>query len=299
MPEIGSLEHAGEEMAPAASSARRWIRLIRRKPAGFAALMFLVLLVFVAVAAPWVAPYAPSAMAGPSFGPPSAAHWFGTDQFGRDILTLDIYGARISLAVGVLSTLFGLVVGTVLGLFAALAGGWVEQSIMRLVDVLLAFPFILLAILLLSFFGQSLVNVTVAIAVAFVPNFARLAHGSTLSLRQRTFVEAARASGAGRGRIMWAHILPNLLQTLAVYTTFSLPIAILIESGLDYLGLGASPSTATWGNLINQGQQSLLLAPWQAIAGGGAITLTVIAFNVLGESIADLLDPKERLRVRV
>lgn len=274
-------------------------RLIREKPMGFAALIVIVLLTIMAIFAPSIAPYNPYAPSSLSFSAPSMSHWLGTDQFGRDILSRVIYGSRISLVVGALSTAVGLFVGTSMGALAAYLGGWVEQAIMRLVDVMLAFPFILLALLLLAFFGQGLPNVTVAIGIAFIPNFARLAHATTLSVRPRAYVEAARASGAGTVRILLRHVVPNIVQPLTVYTTFSLPLAILIEASLDYLGLGVNPSTPTWGNIINQGQQSLLLAPWQAIAGGLAITVTVMAFNLLGQTFADLLDPKDRMRVRV
>lgn len=246
-----------------------------------------------------LAPYPPNTpVPGASFRPPSFAHPFGTDLFGRDIFSRVIFGSRISLLVGVLSVLIGAVPGALFGMVAGLTGGTVEQVIMRVMDIALAFPFILLAILILAFFGQGVVNVMLAIGIGSIPNFARLAHASTLSLRETTYVEAARASGAEEGRVLIKHILPNVLQTLTVYATFSIPIAILIEAGLDYLGLGVVPPTPTWGAIINEGRQSLMIAPWESIWPGIVIMLTVLAFNLFGEAIANFLDPKSTVHMR-
>jgi peptide/nickel transport system permease protein len=252
-----------------------------------------------AVFAPLVAPYNPQLPTPLSFGAPSLSHLMGTDMFGRDVLSRVIYGARISLTVGLASALVGGTLGAGLGLVAAVSRGIVEQAIMRFMDVLLAFPFILLAILILAFFGQGVVNVILAISLARVPNFARLAHSSAVSLREREYVTAARAGGARDGYIVRVHLLPNLLQQLTVYATFSIPIAILIEAGLDYIGVGVNPSTPTWGAIINQGQQSILLQPWQVIGPGLAIMVTVLAFNLFGEAVADFLDPQHAVGVSI
>lgn len=281
------------------SGARKFWRHLLRHPMGLASLIVISFVILLAILAPIVAPYNPYTPSSQSFAAPSVQHLFGTDMFGRDILSRVIYGARISLAVGFVSVVVGGVLGAAMGMLASIYRGVIEQMIMRFVDVLLSFPFILLALLILAFFGSGVVNVMIAIGVARIPNFARLAHASSISMRDRDFVEAARANGAKTGRIVVRHILPNIMQQLVVYATFSIPLAMLIEAGLDYLGLGVNPSTPTWGQIINQGQQSLLTAPWEVIAPGVAIVITVLAFNIFGETVSDYLDPKSGLGIRV
>jgi len=277
-------------------SRSRWrgfaAALLGNLPALFS-LGFVALLILVAVFAPLLAPYGPSLVsASASFRPPSWQHPFGTDLFGRDVLSRVIYGTRLSLLVGLLAVAIGASGGTLLGMTAGLSSRRVEQTIMRGIDVALAFPFILLAILILAFFGPGIQNVMLAVGIVYVPRFARITHASTLSLREMEFVSAARASGAGLGRVMLRHILPNLLQVLAVYGTFSIPIAILIEAGLDYLGLGVLPPTPTWGAIINEGRQSLMMAPWESLLPGIVIMLAVLAFNLFGDAVANYLDPR-------
>jgi len=268
-------------------------RVLRRNVPALLSLGFILLLIVVTVFAPLLAPYSPSVVSpSASFRAPTWAHPFGTDMFGRDILSRVIYGTRLSLLVGVLAVAIGAAGGTFLGMLAGVSARGVEQAIMRTIDVALAFPFILLAILILAFFGQGIQNVMIAVGIAYMPRFARITHASTLSLREMEFVAAARASGAGAGRVMLRHILPNLQQVLTVYGTFSIPIAILIEAGLDYLGLGVLPPTPTWGAIINEGRQSLLMAPWESVLPGLVIMGAVLAFNLFGEAVANFLDPK-------
>jgi peptide/nickel transport system permease protein len=290
----------GEVTAPPPPSrGRQFWRLLRRNRPALASLAFLVLLCVVAALAPRLAPYNPfTPDPAASFQPPSAHHPFGTDIFGRDVFSRVIYGSRISLLVGVVSVAIAAVGGSLLGMVAGLLGGRAEQVIMRAMDIALAFPFILLAILILAFFGQGVVNVMLAVGLGYVPNFARLAHAATLSVREMVYVEAARAGGAGDWRIVRRHVLPNVLQALTVYATFSIPVAMLVEAGLDYLGLGVNPPTPTWGAIINEGRQSLLMAPWESIFPGIAIMLTVLAFNLFGEAVAGFLDPKANLNAR-
>jgi len=285
---------ASTPTAPAVRSRWRGFgRALRRNIPALLSLVFIGLLVIVAVFAPLLAPYGPSIIsASASFRAPTWQHPFGTDLFGRDILSRVIYGTRLSLLVGVLAVAIGAAGGTLLGMLAGISGRRGEQAIMRCIDVALAFPFILLAILILAFFGQGVQNVMLAVGIAYVPRFARLTHASTLSLREMEFVSAARASGAGLGRVMLRHILPNLFQVLTVYGTFSIPVAILIEAGLDYLGLGVRPPTPTWGAIINEGRQSLMMAPWESVLPGLVIMLAVLAFNLFGEAVANFLDPK-------
>ncbi|HYM69747.1 MAG TPA: ABC transporter permease [bacterium] len=288
---------ASTSTAPAVRSRWRGFgRALRRNIPALLSLVFIGLLVVVAVFAPLLAPYGPSIIsASASFRAPTWQHPFGTDLFGRDILSRVIYGTRLSLLVGVLAVAIGAAGGTLLGMLAGISGRRGEQAIMRCIDVALAFPFILLAILILAFFGQGVQNVMLAVGIAYVPRFARITHASTLSLREMEFVSAARASGAGLGRVMLRHILPNLFQVLTVYGTFSIPVAILIEAGLDYLGLGVRPPTPTWGAIINEGRQSLLMAPWESVLPGLVIMLAVLAFNLFGEAVANFLDPKANI----
>ncbi len=293
------MAHAHAPIAPAraAGIARpRWRgfgRVLRRNVPALLSFGFIVVLVIVAVFAPLLAPYNPSAVAAAaSFTPPNWPHPFGTDLFGRDILSRVIYGTRLSLLVGVVAVAIGATGGSLLGMLAGVSARGIEQTIMRAIDVALAFPLILLAILILAFFGSGVQNVMIAVGIAYLPRFARITHASTLSLREMEYVDAARASGAGTGRVIVKHILPNLLQVLAVYVTFSIPVAILIEAGLDYLGVGVLPPTPTWGAIINEGRQSLLLAPWESVFPGLVIMCAVLAFNLFGEAVANFLDPK-------
>jgi len=294
------MAHAHDQVlvgTPARPEVRtRWrgfSRALQRNLPALLSFGFIVLLVVVAVFAPLIAPYNPTAVAASaSFRPPNWQHPFGTDLFGRDLLSRVIYGTRLSLLVGVLAVAIGAVGGSLLGMLAGVSRRTVEQGIMRAIDVALAFPFILLAILILAFFGSGVQNVMLAVGIAYVPRFARITHASTLSLREMEYVSAARASGAGTGRVIVRHILPNLLQVLTVYVTFSIPVAILIEAGLDYLGVGVLPPTPTWGAIINEGRQSLLLAPWESVLPGLVIMAAVLAFNLFGEAVANFLDPK-------
>lgn len=296
---MADILRAAASAAPARARGSRWggfaTALLRDVPSLLAA-GFIALLVVVAVFAPLLAPYGPSLVsASASFRPPSWQHPFGTDLFGRDILSRVIYGTRLSLLVGVLAVAVGAVGGTFLGIAAGISARHAEQAIMRCIDVALAFPFILLAILILAFFGPGIQNVMLAVGIAYVPRFTRITHASTLSLREMEFVSAARACGAGPGRVMLRHILPNLFQVLAVYGSFSIPIAILIEAGLDYLGLGVVPPTPTWGAIINEGRQSLMIAPWESVLPGLVIMLAVLAFNLFGEAVANYLDPRANI----
>ena len=223
---------------------------------------------------------------------PSGAHLFGTDQYGRDLLSRVMTGAVTSIAVGVIAVSLGAGLGVLLGLVSGYAGGWLDETLMRLVDAVQGFPAILSALLFTAVFSPGMVVSMVAIGIAFVPSFARLTRGSVLELREREFVVAARALGGGDGRLLWRHILPNSLSPLIVQATTSFPVAILAEAALAYLGLGTQPPYPSWGLMLKEAQNFLSLNPWFAVFPGGAIALTVLGLNLLGDGLRDLLDPK-------
>jgi peptide/nickel transport system permease protein len=223
---------------------------------------------------------------------PSGVHPFGTDQFGRDILSRVMAGAVTSIAVGVIAVGIGAVAGVLLGLASGWLGGWLDEAAMRLVDAVQGFPAILSALLFTAVFSPGIAVSMVAIGIAFVPAFARLARGGVLELRAREFVVAARALGARDRRLLFRHVLPNTLAPLIVQATTSFPVAILAEAALAYLGLGTQPPNPSWGLMLREAQNFLGMNPWFAVFPGGAIALTVLGLNLLGDGLRDLLDPR-------
>jgi peptide/nickel transport system permease protein/oligopeptide transport system permease protein len=226
--------------------------------------------------------------------PPSAQYWFGTDQFGRDILSRLIYGGRVALLVGIGSVALATLVGVPLGLYSGYYGGPVDSVIMRIQDALLAFPAVLLALLIIASFGASAVNVVLTIAIVFVPRFARLVRGSVMALKEREFVLASRAIGAKDRRILSRAILPNTVAPITVQITLGIAIAILIESGLSYLGLGIQPPTASWGNMLQHAHSYIYQAPWFVVATGSIIFVAVLVFNLAGDRLREIVDPRLR-----
>ncbi len=271
-----------------------WARL-RRNRFAVAGGIVVILLALLAVAAPLVAPYDPIAqdydhlLQGPSL-----QHVFGTDNFGRDIFSRIIYGGRISLSVGSLGTLLGLTIGIVIGLVAGYYGGWVDSLAMRLLDILLAFPGLLLAIAIVAVLGVGTQNVIIAIGIFSVPGFARVLRGSILSLKQQDFVMAARASGATDRRLMFTHLLPNAVAPVLVIATLRLGTAILTAASLSFLGLGIRPPSPEWGAMLSDGRQYIQLAPHVTVFPGLAILTIMLALNLLGDGLRDALDPKLR-----
>lgn len=269
-----------------------WRRLRRRKVALGSAGVLLVL-VLSAVFAPWVAPYDPTAADYLNvLSPPSAAHWAGTDAFGRDILSRIIWGGRISLAVGFLSVSIGGIVGIALGLIAGFYGRWLDSLIMRSSDVLLAFPGILLAIGVIAILGPGIDNVIYAVAVFSVPVFARLVRGSTLALKSAPYVDAARAIGVKNRWLMLRHILPGTLPSVIVYFSMRVGTSILTAAALSFIGLGAQPPSPEWGAMLADGRSFIGVASHVTFYPGMAIFVTVLAFNLLGDGLRDALDPK-------
>jgi peptide/nickel transport system permease protein len=227
--------------------------------------------------------------------PPSAAHWFGTDHFGRDVFSMIMVGARVSIAVALVAVGIGMGLGVPLGLAAAATRGSVfDEAIMRGNDLVFAFPALLIAILITAAFGPSAVNAIIAIGVFNVPVFARLTRGAALSLWQRDFILAARVAGKGRTRISVEHVLPNLTNLLIVQGTIQFSLGILAEAGLSYVGLGAQPPTPSWGRMLSESQTMISFAPWLTLFPGFAIVLTVLGLNLMGDGLRDLMDPRIR-----
>jgi peptide/nickel transport system permease protein len=250
-------------------------------------------LVVVALLAPVLAPHDPLQQSlYQRLQPPSLEHPLGTDDFGRDILSRVIYGARVSLRIGLVAVSMALAVGTSLGLLAGYRGGWVDAVIMRGVDILLAFPSILLAIAIVAVMGPGIGNAMIAVSVVMVPQYARLVRASVLSIREMAYVEAARALGAGDARIVLRGILPNCMAPLIVQSTLSMGTAILDAAGLSFLGLGAQPPTPEWGAMLSGGRELLLQAPWVMAFPGLAIFVVVLGLNLFGDGLRDALDPR-------
>ena len=270
-------------------------RRFRRKRVALVAGVVILLIVVGSVFAPWLAPYAP---AEPDYNNlragPSAAHWFGTDAYGRDIFSRVLWGGRISLSVGFISVALGGLVGVVLGLVSGYRGGWVDSLIMRLCDVLLAFPGILLAIGVVAVLGPGVVNVIYAVAVFSIPVFARLVRGSTLALKQTVYVQASRSIGVRSLPLVLRHVLPGTLPGVIVYVSLRIGTAILTAASLSFIGLGAQPPSPEWGAMLADGRGYLGVADQLTIFPGLAIFVTVLAFNLLGDGLRDALDQKLR-----
>ena len=272
-----------------------WKRLRRNRAAVLSA-VFLLAISLLSLAAPWLPgladPTAQDLKLGAS--PPTAVHWFGTDELGRDTFSRVIYGGRISLLVGLVGTVVSLLIGVSYGALAGYRGGKLDEFMMRVVDVLYSLPYIFLVILLLVFFSRSIVMLFVALGLVQWLTMARIVRGQVLSLKQQNFVEAARALGAGDGRIIFKHIVPNTLGPVIVYTTLTVPAVILQEAFLSFLGLGVQPPDASWGTLVSEGARLLALFPWLVAFPGLALSMTLFCFNFLGDGLRDALDPQDR-----
>ncbi len=277
--------------APSRSTRHLWRQLWRRKTAVLGLILAAIVLVG-AFLAPWLAPEDPLAMSPRRFAAPSASAWLGTDQFGRDLLSRLLYGARVSMVVAFAAVGMATVIGGMIGLCAGYFGGRVDLFLMRGVDVLMAFPTLLLALAVVATFGGSTRNLILAVTLAYIPIFSRVVRGSALSVKQNDFVEASRALGARDARIMFRSVLPNVLAPIIVQATFNLSTAIMIEAALSFLGLGVQPPAPSWGNMLSEARNFMELDPWLALAPGGAITLAVLGFNLFGDGLRDILDPR-------
>jgi peptide/nickel transport system permease protein len=250
--------------------------------------------IVMAVAAPILAPYDPTAQPGEQLEPPSSTYWLGTDEFGRDILSRIIYGARVSLQVGVISVGIALLIGGAMGLVSGYYRGMTDAVIGRIIDIMFAFPTIILIIAISGVLGPSLTTAMIAIGIVYAPIFARIVRGPTLAVMQQQYVEAANAIGAGRVRVMGRYILPNIAAPIIVQATLSFSTAILAEATLSFLGLGTQPPDASWGIMLGTGRRFMELAPWVAVYPGIAIALAVLGWNLLGDALRDALDPQLR-----
>jgi peptide/nickel transport system permease protein len=282
------------EAPPAAGFLLRAWRVARRRPPARVGAVIVALFVAMAVGAAWIAPFDPVLTDWSQVRKaPSWAHPFGTDDLGRDGLSRVIWGTRISMQAGVCSILLAMAIGVPLGFAAAFYRGTIDQAIMRLTDAWLAFPFLILAIGLVAILGPSLVNATLAIGVGATPTYVRLTRGLVLATKEEDYVQGARALGAGDLRVMSRHILPNIMSTMIVQATVQIPTAIIAEAVLSFLGLGVQPPAPSWGTMLNAAQQFLEQAPWMAIWPGAAIFLLALSFNLAGDGLRDLLDPRD------
>jgi peptide/nickel transport system permease protein len=254
-----------------------------------------ILIMLIAIFAPWIAPYDPLVQ-DPAIRLEgmTSDHMLGTDDFGRDVLSRIIHGSRVSLVIGLASVLLGMVAGTMLGMIAGYYRGKVETLIMRGVDVMMCFPDLILAIVITAVLGANLVNLVLTLGLVMMPRFARLAHGQLLSLTESEYVLAARSIGFHVPRILGRHIFPNIFGELFVAATLWVGVAIRLEANLAFVGLGISPPTPTWGNMIKEGVDVMINAPWISIYSGLAILITILAFNMLGDGLRDIADPKLR-----
>ena len=272
-------------------TARLW-RTFRKNRTAFAGAVITLIVVLVAIFAPLIAPYDPLDQdVYHRLLSPQRGHLLGTDNFGRDSFSRIIYGARVSLIVGVCSVLIGMVVGTSLGIIAAMKGGKVENLVMRTVDVLMSFPNLIMGLMIMAILGSGMGKLIIAIGIIMAPRFARIAHAPTLAIKEQDYITAARALGFSDLRVIFRHALPNVLGEVLVMGTLWTATAIRIEANLSFIGLGVPPPTPTWGGIIREGMDYLSNASWISLFSGVAILITVLSFNMLGDGIRDIIDP--------
>lgn len=291
----GSALARAERAASKAPSRRPWYDVLLTQKLALTGAIIVGVFIVLALIGPLLAPYGPTdQISAVRLTGPSLDHPFGNDEFGRDILSRLLYGARISFQVGVIAVGISAVAGVLLGIVAGYFGGWIDNILSLLMDVLFAFPTILLAIALMAMLGNSLGNVMIAIGVVNTPTFMRVVRGSVLSVRRMTYVESAVSVGASTGTIMRRHVFPNITAPLIVHASLNFAAAVLAEASLAYLGLGNTPPSPSWGSMVSSSYGFLQLAPWAAIVPGVAIGITVLGFNLLGDGLRDALDPRLR-----
>jgi peptide/nickel transport system permease protein len=287
-----------EEHESARREMGRYARTFARSASSVAGLGLVLLFLGAAAAGPWIVPYPEDAQGAVHLDrklqPPSLEHWFGTDEVGNDVYTRVMLGARVSLLIGLIVTLGGALIGVPLGVVAGYQGGRLGEAIMRVTDLFLSVPSLVLALAVVGALGPSIVNAVIAISLVWWPGYVRLTQGKTLAVKEETYVEAARALGVGRLRVVFAHVLPNCLSPLVVKASMDMGTAILTAASLGFIGLGAQPPHPEWGAMISHGRNYLPTWWWYSAFPGLAIYLTVLGFNLLGDGLRDLLDPKSR-----
>lgn len=292
MTELAQANDAYVEETESASFLRDTVRIFRRNRMAMTGLIIIVVLVLTAVFAPYISPHDPYRVdMNEQFLSPSFTHWLGTDNFGRDVLTRILYGARISLVVGIVPSFISLIIGAIMGIVSGYYGGRIDFTIMRLADMMIAFPSLLLAMVVMYTLGANLFNIFIALSLVGWASVARVVRSQTLALKEKEFIEAARANGSKKTTIMFRHLFPNVVPTLIVLFSLSIPEAIMWESSLSFLGVGVQPPEASWGLLVAKGKEYLFAAPLVAIMPGVAILITVLAFNFIGDGMRDALDP--------
>jgi len=288
----------GPSRAPTVVLTRRRLfwRFVRTQPMAAAALVIIVVFVVLAALAPWVAPFGATEQNRTAFQqPPGGAFLFGTDDLGRDVFSRVLYGARTSLLISVITVLASGTIGTVIGVISGFFGGrWVDSLFQRIMDTVLAVPGLVLLLFIAAVLGPSIRNTIIALTFLIVPSFNRVARGEMLRIREEPYVEAARANGCSVARILFRHGLPNLFAPLVVVTTLLFAGVLIAESALSFLGIGTPPPTASWGRMLSEGTRFLEISPWMVVFPGGALTLAVLAFNLLGDGLRDFLDPRTR-----
>jgi peptide/nickel transport system permease protein len=293
-----AVEELGRHERPTAREVRRYVRAFARSASSMAGLVIVLAFVVVAAIGPWIVPYPEDARGAVHLDrklqPPSAAHWFGTDEVGNDVYSRVVLGARVSLQIGLVITLVAALLGVPLGIVAGHLGGRVGETIMRVTDVFLSVPALVLALAVVGALGPGIVNAMLALSLVWWPGYVRLVQAKTLALGQETFVEAARAGGAGRARIVFVHLLPNCVSPIVVKASMDMGAAILAAASLGFIGLGAQPPYPEWGAMISHGRNYLPTWWWYSAFPGLAIYLTVLGFNLVGDGLRDLLDPKSR-----
>ncbi|WP_331487693.1 ABC transporter permease [Anaerocolumna sp. AGMB13025] len=289
----GTVPETEEVLPKPKSRGKEFIKKFKRRKTAVAALVFILFLAIAAILAPVLVPYNPDT---PDYSnllkAPNAAHWWGTDEFGRDVFSRLLMGTRLSLSVAISAVGIGAALGIVLGLFAGFYNGWIEAAVMRSSDILFSFPDILLAIAIVAIIGPGVINVVIAVAVFTVPSFARIMRSATLSVKEALYVEVARSVGCKNSRILWVHIFPGTIQSMIVNFTMRIGTAILAAASLSFLGFGANVTEPDWGAMLSQGRNYLNTAPHIVLFPGILIFLTVLAFNLLGDGLRDTLDPK-------
>lgn len=271
---------------------RIW-RTLKKNKTAIIGIIIASLVIIIAICAPLISPYDPLEQnVFDRLTPPEMSHPLGTDIFGRDIFSRILHGARISLMVGIMSVLIGMTVGTAMGMLAGFKGGKIEGIIMRCVDVLMSFPNLILGLMVMAVLGSGLFKLIIAIGLVMAPRFARVAHAPTLSIKEADFIDAANSLGANDLRILFKHVFPNIMGEVLVMATLWVGTAIRIEANLSFIGLGVPPPTPTWGNMIRNGMNYLTNAPWMSVFPGLAILITILSFNMVGDGIRDITDPK-------